>query len=85
MIRQTIVALSDGSLVNFLFRVDGLASFDTEWRRAVKVPWHGETVKVLPLERIIRSKEFVGRDKDIAHLPLLKNVLAARKLGRIRR
>jgi predicted alpha-1,6-mannanase (GH76 family) len=85
MIRQTVVALSDGSLVNFLYRVDGLASFGTEWRRAAKVPWHGSFVKVVPLESIIRSKEYIRREKDIAHLPLLKSVLAARKLTRGRR
>lgn len=80
-VAQTVVALRDGSLVNFLYRVDGVASFATEWRRAIEVPLHGSTVKVLALERIIRSKEFVGRDKDLAHLPLLKNILAARKLA----
>jgi hypothetical protein len=80
IIARTIIALSDGSLVNFLYRVDGLASFATEWRRAVELPLHGTVVKVLPLERIIRSKEFVARPKDLATLPLLKDILASKKL-----
>ena len=85
MVRQTVVVLRDGALVNFLYRVDGLASFATEWKRAVEVTWCGGPTKVVGLDRIIRSKEFVGRDKDIAHLPLLKRVLAARKIARISR
>jgi len=78
-IRNTVVALRDGALVNFLYRVDGLASFSTEWRRAEEVPFRGVQLKVLPLERLIRSKEFIGRPKDIAHLPLLRDIAAGRK------
>lgn len=85
MVRQTVIALRDGALVNFLYRVDGLASFATEWKRAVEVDWCGGPTKVIGLDRIIRSKEFVGRDKDIAHLPLLRRVLEARKIARIKR
>jgi hypothetical protein len=84
MIGKTVIALRDGALVNFLYRVDGLASFDTEWRRARKVAFHGIEVKVVPLEGLIRSKEFIGREKDLAHLPLLRKILAGRKKARIR-
>jgi len=34
MVRQTVVALSDGSLVNFCYRLHGTASFRTEYGRA---------------------------------------------------
>ena len=78
LIRPTVVALRDGSLVNFLYRVDGLSSFPTEWRRAVATRLKGVTVKAIPLERIIRSKEFIARPKDLAVLPLLKGILASR-------
>jgi hypothetical protein len=39
-------------------------------------------VPVLPLASIIRSKEFIAREKDMAHLPLLKKVaeITARRL-----
>jgi hypothetical protein len=84
MIGQTGVALRDGALVNFLYRVDGLASFATEWKRANEITWCGGATRVVSLEQIIRSKEAILRDKDIAHLPLLKSVLAARKLAQIR-
>jgi hypothetical protein len=79
VVANTVVAMEDDTLVNFLYRVDGLASFGTEARRAVSMEWLGRKVKVLSLARIIRSKEFVRRPKDLAHLPLLRDVLAALK------
>jgi hypothetical protein len=78
-IRNTVVALRNGSLVNFLFSITGLASFETEWRRAKKVTFHFPKVRVVPLEKIIQSKECLGRPKDLAHLPLLRDVLIGRK------
>ena len=85
MVRQTVVSLSDGSLVNFCYRLDGTASFRTEFARASVTTWNGMEIKLLPLERIIRSKEAAGRDKDFAMLPLLRNIAASRKRLRIRR
>lgn len=85
MVRQTIVTLSDGTMVNFCYRIDGVASFRTEYRRAERMEWHGVSVRVLPLERIIRSKEAAGRDKDLAILPILRDVLACRRRLRLRR
>ena len=80
IIRQTVVALRNDSLVNFVYHIDGVASFATEWRRSVEITLDGEKVKVLPLERIIRSKEFVGRPKDLAALPTMRDTLASIKL-----
>ena len=85
MLRQTVVTLTDGSLVNFCYRLDGVASFNTTWRRATEIKWRGLMIRVLPLERIIRSKEAAGRDKDLALLPLLRDIAATRKRLRIRR
>lgn len=76
---HTTVALSDDSLVNFLFHVDGVQSFATESKRALHLRWLGTTVAVMPLPRIIKSKETVQRPKDIAHLPLLKQTLRLHK------
>jgi hypothetical protein len=71
----TAVALSDDSLVNFLFHVDGLQSFAAESKRALRLRWLGTTVAVMPLAQIIKSKQAVQRPKDIAHLPLLRQTL----------
>ena len=85
MERQTVVALTDGTLVNFCYHITGVASFRTEYRRAELMRWHGAVVRVLPLERIIRSKEAAGRPKDLAILPILRDVAACRKRLRLRR
>lgn len=84
-VRNTVIALRDGSLVNFIYRVTGAASFATEWRRAITTTLHGLEVKALSLERIIRSKEALQRPKDLAHLFYLRDIVASRKLTRIKR
>ena len=85
MVRQTVVALADDRLVNFCYSIEGVASFETEYRRAVKFIFEGVEVRVLPLQRVIRSKEAAGRDKDLAVLPMLRDIAASRKRLRIRR
>jgi hypothetical protein len=79
LMAKTVVALSDGTLMNFCYRIDGVASFRTEYQRAKWIEWQGVPVKVLPLERVIRSKEAAARDKDLAVLPMLRNTLALKK------
>lgn len=81
---NTVVDLSDGSTVNFLYRVDGLLGFAREFRRARRIKWLGKTVAVLPLARILLSKRVVGRPKDIAHLPLLEQLIMLKKRSRSR-
>ncbi len=82
ILANTVVALSDESLVNFLYRVDGLDDFDAEYQRALKLHWLGHDVAVLPLPRIIKSKAAVRRPKDLAHLPLLRQTLRASRVAR---
>ncbi len=76
---NTVVELSDGSMVNFLYEVHGLRSFGQEYQRARKIKWLRTEVSVLPLERIYASKKFVGRPKDLAHLPLLEQTMKLRR------
>lgn len=71
---RTVVSLRDDTLVNFLYRVDGLDDFEVEAKKAVRLNWFGMKIDVLPLTSIIRSKETVAREKDLAHLPLLRKV-----------
>lgn len=84
LLSATVVAMTDGVLVNFCFSIHGVASFETEYRRAKWIAWEGQRVKVLPLARIIRSKEAAGREKDLAVLPLLRSTLAADRIRRRR-
>jgi len=79
---NTVVDLSDGSTVNFLYEVHGLRSFRYEYQHAKRVKWLETDVAVLPLVRIYASKKFVGRPKDLAHLPLLEQTMKLqRRLG----
>jgi len=77
-----VAALHDDSLVNFLPRVDGIASFKATYPKARRLRWQGMIVRVLPLEAIIRSKNRVGRPKDLAHLPLLRQALRMQRKRR---
>ena len=76
---NTVVELKDGSIVNFLYEVHGLHSFDYEYRRALRIKWLQTEVAVLPLERIYASKKFVGRPKDLANLPALEAAIKSRR------
>jgi hypothetical protein len=79
VLARTLCALADGSLVNFLFSVHGLRGFAAEYTRAHVVQWNGMPVKVLPLQRILKSKQTIRREKDLAHIPLIKRVLQAQR------
>jgi len=76
---NTVVDLPDGSIVNFLYEVHGLRSFRVKEKHALRLRWMGTIVTVLPLERIYASKKFVGRPKDLAHLPLLAQTIKLRR------
>lgn len=75
MVRNTVFELTDGTLVNFIFEVDGLKSFAVELRKARKLRFHGQTVPVMPLESIRRSKAAVMRPKDSSHIHSIDETL----------
>jgi hypothetical protein len=75
----TLYALSDGRLVNFLFTVNGLRDFASEYKEAVHAKIEGERVRVLPLKRILKSKKTILRDKDRLHILHIERFLKGRK------
>ena len=79
MVRNTVVELSDGMLVNFIYEVTGLGSFAVELRKARRLKFHGCLVPVMPLESIRKSKAAVMRDKDAAHIHYIDETLRLRK------
>jgi hypothetical protein len=85
MVRNTIVELSDGMLINFIYTVDGLASFATELRKACVMKFHGCNIPVMPLESIRKSKAAVMRDKDPAHIHYIDETLRLRRKQTSRR
>ena len=82
MIRNTVVELSDGMLVNFIYAVDGLGSFAAELRKARTLRFHGCAIAVMPLESIRQSKAAVMRDKDSAHIHYIDETLRLREKAR---
>lgn len=77
---RTMYGLSDGSVVNFIFSMTGLKNFKDEFARSRELIWNGLKVRVLPLERIYKSKHDSAREKDIAHLPLIQKVIRGEKI-----
>ena len=56
-------------------RMNGLDDFVTEWKRAVKINVGGLKLSVLPLDRILASKQAANRPKDRLVIPVLQNTL----------
>jgi hypothetical protein len=79
---NTVVYLEDGTPVNFIFEVDGLKSFTREFKYTELLKFHGKSIPVLKLERILKSKEAVGRDKDRAHIIHIRNLLRCRRTAK---
>ena len=75
--RNTVVYLEDGTPLNFVYEVTGLPSFKAEYPRAKWYDFHSHRIAVLPLTRIYRSKEKIGRDKDKLHMVLIRQFLRA--------
>jgi hypothetical protein len=81
-VRNTVVELADGTLVNFIFEVTGLKDFATELRKARKLRFHGLDIPVMPLELIRKSKLAIMRPKDPAHIHYIDETLRALKANR---
>ena len=73
------VHLCDATPIDFIYEVSGLPAFDREFPRARWLPFHGMKIPVLPLERICKSKQAAGRDKDKLHILLIRQALRAKR------
>jgi len=79
MVANTVALLPGDLPINFVYSVGGLNSFKKEYGAARRLRWMGRSIAVLPLERIYASKKFVGRPKDLAHLPLLEQTMKLKR------
>jgi hypothetical protein len=75
----TVYVLPDGKMVNFLFSVNGIKEFGAEYKNAVTAKLEGHSVRVLPLERILKSKKAIRRDKDAIHILHIEKFLKQKK------
>ncbi len=58
-----------------VIRMDGLGEFAKEWKGALEIKVGRLMLKVLPLERILASKQAANRAKDQRVIPVLQNTL----------
>lgn len=72
-------------LFDLVVHMHGLQSFDVEYRRAISVSLGETMIKVLPLDRIIASKQAANRPKDQLVLPMLQNAWLALQSQRNRK
>ena len=77
--RDAVVYAEDGTPVNFVYEVNGLGTFQKELKNSVPLPFRGKKIPVLKLERILKSKEFIKRDKDLAHIIQIREFLHCRR------
>jgi hypothetical protein len=81
LLAPTVAVLTDNTEINFVYDPDGLKPFASEYRRKLRIRVaRGFQVDVLPIERILASKRAAGRPKDLAVIPLLRNVIRTRGL-----
>jgi len=66
-------------LFDIVLTMHGLGTFEEEIKNSILIDIGGLPVRILALDRIIKSKETVGRPKDILILPVLKDALATIK------
>lgn len=62
-------------LLDLVTHVHGLKPFPDEYKKCRKTKIAGTTLTILPLERIIKSKQTLNRKKDILTIPILKDAL----------
>jgi hypothetical protein len=66
-------------LFDVVLTMHGLGAFDEEKDHSILVDLGRLAVRVLALDRIIKSKETIGRPKDVLTLPVLRDALATIK------
>ncbi|MDQ3037091.1 MAG: nucleotidyltransferase [Myxococcota bacterium] len=71
-----------GDRFDVVTHMHGLGSFAEELPNTVEVDLDGLSVRALRIERIVVSKRAAGRPKDLAHIPALEAVIAARSAAR---
>jgi hypothetical protein len=76
---NTVVELQDCTLVNFVYAVTGLGTFDRERKFAKVMKFNGLSIPVLSLERILKSKKCIQRPKDLVHIEQIESTLAVKR------
>ena len=65
--------------IDMMGYIEGRLSFESVRSRADRLPMRGGTLLVASLADVVKSKRAAGRPKDRAALPILEEVLRAKK------
>ncbi len=82
MLNPPLFAGGDVELFDIVLTMHGLDSFSVELKDSIEIKLGSCKVHVLPLERIIKSKETLLRPKDKLVLPVLKDALETIRANR---
>ena len=82
---NTVVYAEDGTPVNFVYEVNGLGAFASERKNTEPMAFRGKIMPVLKLERILKSKETIRRDKDLAHIIHIRELLRCRRALKVKK
>ncbi len=75
--RAPIFIGNNAKLFDVVTHMHGLGDYQKEFKNSLLIPLGGLKIRVLSLERIIRSKQAADRQKDQLVLPVLKDTLLA--------
>jgi predicted nucleotidyltransferase len=73
------LVLGDGEEFDLLAEMAAIGGYEAIIGRAVDMELAGQSIKVLALEDLIRTKRAAGRPKDLAVLPMLEATLQMRR------
>lgn len=84
---NTVFVFPDDTIVNFLYVVTGLNSFSVEFRQVRRLSCLGlRNVSCSPIEPHLPQQSVIRRPKDLAHMEVLKQLMACdRRLASARK
>lgn len=77
IINPPMLAGAGSELFDIVIRLDGLGTFEEEYKNCIGIRLGRYKLKVLALDRILASKIAANRPKDILTIPVLRDALAA--------
>lgn len=76
-----MLAGAGSELFDIVIRMDGLGTFEEEFKNCIEIRLGRHKLKVLALERILASKIAANRPKDALTIPILRDALAATRFS----
>lgn len=75
---NNLYILTDLGVIDLLSNVSGVGDFQSVKKDSIEISIMGEKCRVISIEKLIQSKKFMGRPKDVATIKELQCVLDER-------